>query len=131
MADSHSKDAGVAHGHGGHGGAHDEHFAHTSPMFLLVGVLAALTILTVLTVTVTSVDLGGQGNFVVAMIIATIKAALVMAYFMHLAWDKKFNVVVFLSSFLFVILFLTMALTDRREYQHAIDTWQAAQATAK
>ena len=100
-------------------------------MFLLVGVLAALTILTILTVAVTGVDLGGQGNFIVAMIIATIKAALVMAYFMHMAWDKKFNVVVFLSSFLFVILFLTMALTDRREYQHAIDMFQASAAATK
>jgi cytochrome c oxidase subunit 4 len=126
MADEHTKEA-HGHGHGAH--ADDEHFAHTSPMFLLVGVLAALTILTILTVAVTGVDLGGQGNFVVAMIIATIKAALVMAYFMHMAWDKKFNVVVFLSSFLFVILFLTMALTDRREYQHAIDMFQAAAAT--
>lgn len=128
MADEHTKEAGSAHGHGGHGGAHDEHFAHTSPMFLLIGVLAALTILTVLTVAVTGVDLGGQGNFIVAMIIATIKAALVMAYFMHLAWDKRFNVVVFLSSFLFVILFLAMALADRREYQESIDTFQASQA---
>jgi cytochrome c oxidase subunit IV len=121
----HKKEAG---GHGGHGGGGDFDFAHTTPMFLLVGVLAALTILTVLTVAVTGVDLGGQGNFIVAMIIATIKAALVMAYFMHMAWDKKFNVVVFLSSFLFVILFLTMALTDRREYQRAIDTFQAQTA---
>jgi hypothetical protein len=45
-----------------------------------------------------------------------------------MAWDKKFNVVVFLSSFLFVILFLTMALTDRREYQRSIDTFQAQAA---
>ncbi len=125
MADGHKTEAG-AHGHGGHGS--DGDFAHTTPMFLLIGVFAALTILTVLTVAVTAVDLGGTGNFVVAMIIATIKAALVMAYFMHMAWDKRFNVVVFLSSFLFVVLFLTMALTDRREYQRAIDTFQAQTA---
>jgi|GEM_PF-405792 len=124
------------HGHGGHGGGHaaahgDEHFAHTLPMTMLLGVLGALVILTVLTVAVTSVDLGSQGNFIVAMIIATIKAALVMGYFMHLVWDSKFNVFAFLSSFLFVLLFLSMALLDRGEYQPTIDRFEADQKTAK
>ena len=40
---------------------------------LLLGVLSALILLTVMTVGVTMVDLGSQWNFVVAMIIATIK----------------------------------------------------------
>lgn len=127
-------DAG-GHGHASgdaHGGHGDEHFAHTLPMKVLVGVLGALIVLTVLTVAVTSLDLGSQGNFVVAMIIATIKAALVMGYFMHLVWDSKFNVFVFLSSFLFVMLFLSMALLDRQEYQTDIDTFEADQkATAQ
>ena len=43
-------------------------------MSLLLGVLGALVILTVLTVAVTAVDLGSQGNFIVAMIIATVFA---------------------------------------------------------
>lgn len=121
------------HGAASSGGAHgDEHFAHTTPFSLLVGVLGALVILTILTVAVTAVDLGSQGNFIVAMIIATIKAGLVMAYFMHLVWDSRFNVVAFLSSFLFVLLFLSMALLDRREYQSGIDQFEAdAAATAK
>lgn len=123
---------GHAHGGSAHGGHGDEHFAHTLPMTVLGGVLGALIVLTVLTVAVTSVDLGSQGNFIVAMIIATIKAALVMGYFMHLVWDSKFNVFVFLSSFFFVMLFLSMALLDRQEYQTGIDTFEADQkATAK
>ena len=128
----HAHAAGDAHGGGGHGGHGDEHFAHTLPMTVLGGVLGALIVLTVLTVAVTSVDLGSQGNFIVAMIIATIKAALVMGYFMHLVWDSKFNVFVFLSSFFFVMLFLSMALLDRQEYQSGIDRFEADQkATAK
>jgi len=131
--------AAVAHvgsGHGGDGHGHDdhgdEHFSHPLSMTILGGVLGALIVLTVLTVAVTSIDLGSQGNFIVAMIIATIKAALVMGYFMHLVWDSKFNVLVFLSSFLFVLLFLSMALLDRGEYQLGIDTFEADQkATAK
>src|SRR6478736_2812312 len=130
-----ASEAKGSHGHG-HGGGHaaahgDEHFAHTMPMMMLLGVLSALIILTVLTVAVTSVDLGSQGNFIVAMIIATIKAALVMGYFMHLVWDSKFNVFAFLSSFLFVLLFLSMALLDRGEYQPTIDRFEADQKTAK
>jgi cytochrome c oxidase subunit 4 len=85
----------------------------------------------VVTVMVTKVDLGGEGNFIVAMVIATIKAGLVMAYFMHLRWDKKFNVVVFLSSFLFVTLFLGILLTDRKEYQDVIDSFERVQAAAE
>lgn len=104
--------------------AHDHGLAHVTPVKLLVGVFAALTILTILTVVVTSIDLGSQGNFVIAMIVATVKAGLVMAFFMHLVWDKKFNLTVFLSAFLFVVLFLSLALTDRNEYQAQIDAFE-------
>jgi cytochrome c oxidase subunit IV len=110
--------------------AHEHGLAHVTPVKLLVGVFGALTVLTILTVAVTSVDLGSQGNFIVAMIIATIKAGLVMAFFMHLVWDKKFNLTVFLSSFLFVLLFLSLALTDRNEYQVEIDLFEQAQRAA-
>jgi len=104
--------------------AHDHGLAHVTPVKLLVGVFGALTILTILTVVVTSIDLGSQGNFVIAMIVATVKAGLVMAFFMHLVWDKKFNLTVFLSAFLFVVLFLSLAMTDRNEYQAQIDAFE-------
>ncbi len=114
-------------GHHGNGHGHDEHFAHTLPMSLLLGVLVALILLTILTVGVTAIDLGSQGNFIVAMIIATVKAGLVMGYFMHMVWDSKFNVVAFTSSFLFVLLFLATSLADRQEYQPSIDLWERDQ----
>ena len=107
---------------------HDEHISHITPVRLLLAIFAALTVLTVITVAVTAVDLGSQGNFIIAMVIATVKAALVMGFFMHLKWDSRFNVVVFLSSFLFVVLFLTMALADRKEYQSTIDSHEQAAA---
>lgn len=112
-----------AHGHGGHED-HDEHLGHTAPVSILVGVLIALGMLTILTVAVTAVDLGSQGNFVVAMIIATVKAILVMGYFMHMFWDSRFNVVAFTSSFLFVLLFLAMAVLDGSEYQQDVKDYQ-------
>ncbi|HWP06394.1 MAG TPA: cytochrome C oxidase subunit IV family protein [Polyangiaceae bacterium] len=120
-----------AHGAEGHGDGHDDHgLAHTTPVSLLVGILAVLLVLTVLTVTVTSFDLGAEGNLVVAMIIATIKAALVVTFFMHLFWDKKFHLILFLTSVLFVILFLSMTITDRGEYDRDVEAFRAAQAQA-
>ncbi|HMJ10513.1 MAG TPA: cytochrome C oxidase subunit IV family protein [Polyangiaceae bacterium] len=112
---------------------YDEHhgLAHTTPVSLLVVVLAALLVLTIITVGVTKVDLGSQGNLVIAMVIATIKAALVVMYFMHLRWDRKVHLVIFLGSVLFVILFLSMTITDRGEYQRSIDDLEEVQAATK
>jgi cytochrome c oxidase subunit IV len=111
------------------GPAHEDHgLAHITPVGLLVAILAILLVLTVATVLVTGVDLGGQWNLVVAMVIATIKAGLVVAYFMHLRWDRSFHFLVFMSSVLFLILFLALSLTDRREYQQDIDLHEQQQA---
>lgn len=117
--------AGDGHGpveHHGHSG-----LAHTTPVPLLISVLGALMLLTIVTVAVTSVDLGHQGNLVVAMIIATIKAALVVSFFMHLVWDKKLHLILFLTSVLFVILFLSLSTADRGEYEPDIEFFQTSQ----
>jgi cytochrome c oxidase subunit 4 len=125
MADHASHDS-AAHG------AHDDHgLAHTTPLKLLVGILAILLFLTIVTVAVTMVDLGSQGNLTVAMIIATIKAGLVVTYFMHLRWDKKFHLVLFLTSVLFLILFMSISLADRSEYEHDLESFRQAQQQAQ
>jgi cytochrome c oxidase subunit 4 len=116
---------------GGHGGGHGDHFAHTTPLSLLVGILAALLVLTILTVSVTSIDLGSQGNLVVAMVIATIKAGLVVTYFMHLRWDRLFHLILFLTSVLFLILFLSMSITDRSEYDRDVESFRQSQGQVK
>jgi cytochrome c oxidase subunit 4 len=127
----HAPAASEAHGHGD-GHDHDDHgIAHTTPLSLLVGILGALLVLTILTVSVTSVDLGHQGNLAVAMFIATIKAGLVVTYFMHLRWDKVFHLILFLTSVLFLILFLSMSITDRSEYEHDIEAFRSSQGQAK
>jgi len=115
----------------GHAAPHEDHgLAHTMPIWMLVAVLAALMFLTVLTVSVTNYDLGAEGNLVVGMVIATIKAGLVVTFFMHLFWDKKFHLIMFLVAVLFVILFLSMSITDRGEYQRNIDLYQSSTAPA-
>jgi cytochrome c oxidase subunit 4 len=120
-----TKGTGASVAHGGH---HDGHgLAHTTPVPLLLGVLGLLLVLTIVTVAVTSVDLGASGNLIVAMVIATIKATLVVCFFMHLVWDKKLHLILFLTSVLFVILFLAMSVADRGEYQPDIDFYQTIQ----
>ena len=100
--------------------AHHSHgFAHPVSVKLLVGVFVALVMLTALTLLLAG-NLGPFG-FVVAMTIATAKAGLVMAFFMHMAWDKSFNIMVFFTSVLFLFLFIGLTLTDTEHYQNTID----------
>ncbi len=122
--EEHRRDDGHDHSHAD---GHDHGLAHTTPVSLLFGILGALLVLTIATVAVTAVDLGAQGNLIVAMAIATVKAGLVCTFFMHLLWDKKFNTILFLTSVLFLILFLSMSTTDRGEYQHLVDEYRAQQ----
>ena len=101
---------------------HGEHgLAHSTPVWLLLAVWGALMVGTVATVFFAMQGLGSQLSFMVAMVIATIKAGLVMAFFMHLYWDKKLNSLAFLGAFLFVMLFIGMALTDKSEYKPDLD----------
>jgi cytochrome c oxidase subunit IV len=106
-----------AHGHaaGGHEG-----LSHLTPVRLLVGVFGILMVLTAITVAATYVDLGPRMNLIIAMVIATVKAGLVVTYFMHLRWDRPFNTLVFLGSLLFVSLFISMTLLDKSEYEKDI-----------
>ena len=96
-----------AHGHSDD--AHD--FAHPMPVSILLAVFVALTLLTILTVAQASFDFGSL-DVAIVMVIATIKATLVVCFFMHLAFDKPFNMIVFLSSFVFVALFVIFTLSD-------------------
>lgn len=116
----HDHSQGDGHGHG-------DNFAHVLPVKLLVGVWALLMVLTVVTVAVTAIDLGRSGNLIIAMAIATVKAAAVGLYFMHLRWDKPFNALVFVSSLLFVSLFISIALLDKSEYEHDIVDYEKLQ----
>ena len=74
-------------------------------------VLAALLVLTALTILVSYVDLG-PFNTIVALTVATIKATLVVLFFMHVKYthEKLTGLVVVSAIFwLFVLLALSMA----------------------
>ena len=79
---------------------------HIVPFAIYAKVLAVLLVLTVLTVAVAQMDFGAL-NVLIAMGIATIKAGLVLFFFMHLKYDNKLFPVIFLTGvFFLVILFL-------------------------
>ena len=96
------------------------HVGHIVPLKLLVATFLALVVLTVVTVAASWVDLG-KANLWLAMFIAMIKASVVVLFFMHMRYDRPLNAIVFVSSLLFVVLFICLALTDTREYQPQID----------
>ncbi len=102
---------------GDHG--HDEG-GHVVSLKLLAGILAALLVLTVVTVAVSRVDLG-ELNVWVALGVATLKAALVALYFMHLRWDSLLNSVVLVTALIFVALFLILSIADSANYNPNLD----------
>lgn len=89
---------------------------HVGSLKLYLGVFAALIVLTLLTVGVSYIHLGSM-NLVVAILIATMKAALVVTFFMHLKDDRRLLTLMFLGGLCFIGLFFsyTMMDTDRRE----------------
>lgn len=110
---------------GSHNSDHPK-FNHPAPLPLLIGVFLALVFLTILTLVTSNIELA-QFAFAIAMIIATAKAFLVCAFFMHMWWDKSFNVLAFLSSLLFVSLFIGMTLMDTGHYQDTIEAYDIKQ----
>jgi cytochrome c oxidase subunit 4 len=114
------------------GSNHSDHppFNHPAPLPLLIGVFLALVFLTILTLVTSNIELA-QFAFAVAMLIATAKAALVCAFFMHMFWDKGFNILFFLSSTLFVSLFIGVTLLDTGAYKESIDLFPRAAEPAK
>jgi cytochrome c oxidase subunit 4 len=131
MTDHASSNAlNATHASSSHASSVEVGYAHVAPIGLLVGVFASLIVLTAITVGVTQFDLGPTLNLIVALTVATVKAGLVVAFFMHLLWDRPFNLLLLLTSVLFVILFLSFSVGDRSEYQKDIDTYIEWKETA-
>lgn len=105
----------AAHGEGEHHG-----FAHPMPVWQLIAVFLALIVLTFLTVFQSTLELGNT-ELLVSLIIATIKASLVIMFFMHMIHDKPLNGILFIGSFIFVALFLGFTLMDAGAYKDTIE----------
>jgi cytochrome c oxidase subunit 4 len=62
-------------------------------------------------VAVAQVDFGAM-NTVIAMLVATVKASFVLAFFMHLKYDNLLNRVIFGSGFFFLMLLIAFSAVD-------------------
>jgi cytochrome c oxidase subunit 4 len=96
--------------HAPHAGDGDVHVHIASTRFYW-GIFSALIVLTLLTVKVSYYDFG-SANIIIALVVATVKASLVAAFFMHLRHDKLFNTLAFLSAFLFLAIFILLTYDD-------------------
>ena len=84
---------------------------HVVPIKLYFVIFFSLLILTALTTGVAFVDLG-EWNTVVALIIACIKASLVLLFFMHLRWSDHLNRVAWCSALLFLAILIGLTGAD-------------------
>jgi cytochrome c oxidase subunit IV len=96
--------------------AHDSHddgavHTHVSSIPFYVAVFAALLTLTGLTVGQSYVDLG-RLNLAAVVIIASMKATLVVLFFMHIRHDAKFNGLMVLACIGFIGIFFAYTFND-------------------
>ncbi len=92
-----------------HAGEHTHEHSWKGYLYILL----VLLVLTVVTVTASQVNFGSSAaNVVIAMTIATIKASLVALFFMHLKDDKPINGLIFVSTLLFLAVFLGFCMID-------------------
>ena len=107
--------------HAAHSHSHElENFAHPAPIWQLLLVFFALVGLTIVTVFQSTLELGNM-ELILALIIATIKAVLVMLFFMHMLHDKPLNVIIFISAFVFVALFIGFTMMDAHAYRDSVE----------
>src|ERR1700682_903451 len=74
-------------------------------------VFGILMVLTLATTAIGRIDLGPL-NVVVALVIATIKAMLVVLFFMHIYWSNKLNKLAIVSGVAWFALLLWLTLAD-------------------
>jgi cytochrome c oxidase subunit 4 len=85
--------------------AHDNHIVSYKTHALI---LVALIIMTAISVAVTQIHLGPL-TVVVALLLATIKASLVLTIFMHLRFDNKFYALMVIGVMVLIgiVIFIT------------------------
>jgi cytochrome c oxidase subunit IV len=90
--------------------SHEKGHVASKGFYLLIG--ATLLVLTFVTVKAAFINLG-MFNPVVALLIATVKATLVILYFMHVKGaSEKLTAAVVVSGFFFLAILLCLSLAD-------------------
>jgi cytochrome c oxidase subunit 4 len=81
---------------------------HVVPYRVYVVVLLALLVLTFASIGITSIEMG-MFTVTAALVFACIKTYLVLTYFMHLKYDKKY--ITAMVVFVFVLFFVVIVIT--------------------
>src|SRR4051812_17028398 len=84
---------------------------HGPTVKMFIGVWVALLVFTGLTVFVASFNLG-VWSAPIALVIATIKATIVILFFMEIKYQTKLTKTVLLSAFFFLALLLGLTMSD-------------------
>jgi cytochrome c oxidase subunit IV len=90
---------------------HHDAFHHITPVKTYYIVFAVLMVLTIITVAVAMFDLGFL-NTPVALIIAIIKATIVILYFMHVRHSSKLTAIIVISYFVWLGVLFLFTFTD-------------------
>jgi len=90
---------------------HEEYEEHVVPKSLYLTVFGALMVLTIITVAVAFVDLGNM-NVAVAMVVAVIKATLVVLFFMHVKYASKTTKLVVVAGLVWLGFLFFITLSD-------------------
>lgn len=99
----------MSHSHS-HSHGHEE-LGHVVPESTFLKILVALLVLTVVTVLAAQVDLG-KWNIVGALFIATVKATLVIAVFMHGKYENKIILTYMIIPFVLLAVMILGVFTD-------------------
>lgn len=84
---------------------------HIIPVRIYVSVFTVLLVLTMLTVGVALIDLG-RLNIVVALVIATFKATLVLLYFMHLRYSARLTWLAVAGGCFWLAVLIVLSMSD-------------------
>jgi cytochrome c oxidase subunit 4 len=101
--------AGQQHTAGGHG--HGDDHVHVMSLQTNLLVFAALMALLVVTVAA-AYAIHGPLGLVVAMLIASVKAALILLYFMHIKYSSKLQAIFATSAFFWLAIMILITMSD-------------------
>lgn len=97
---------------------------HVVPVRIYSAIFFTLMVLTAITVAVAFYDLGFL-NTVVALLIACVKATLVVLFFMHVRYSSRLTWVFVVAGLFWLIILLVFLMSDylSRSWQHAPRGW--------
>lgn len=96
---------------------------HVAPKSMYYGVFLALLVGTGLTVLAAFFDMGAMNN-VVMLAIASVKAMLVVLFFMHVRWGTRLTWVVVASGFFWLLILFGLTMTDYVSRGWVPGTWR-------